>query len=350
MSRRPLDPAKLMMRVTATSAPLLEPLTTYGPSAKVIGALTKWEADWRRALEGQQRRMWGAYGLATSTDTARLEEQTAAIPAVGGQNRPSSRKRVPIHWHEGSDGPALLLINGWTASGLVWPSQWLNQLEERFHVIRLDNRGSGWSRTARTPFTIADMADDAAAVLRVVGATSAVVLGHSMGGMIAQELALRHAELVERLVIVASQPPAPRRIASPAHVMRRMMQPPDGQPLHAFIASTWGEVCGPDFAATHPDVLDELADQVLRRPTPRALLLQQMRAISGWSGARRLAHIVAPTVVVHGDADRLMPVGNGMRLAQLIPQAQYVELSGVGHLVPQESPDALLSILRADLG
>ena len=70
-----------------------------------------------------------------------------------------------------------------------------------------------------------------------------------------------------------------------------------------------------------------------------------MRAIAAWSGPRRLRRIACPTVVVHGDHDRLMPVGNGMRLSRLVPGAEYVELPGVGHLVPMEAPERLVAIV-----
>ncbi len=91
----------------------------------------------------------------------------------------------------------------------------------------------------------------------------------------------------------------------------------------------------------------ELIDRLRERPTPRAGVINQLRAIAGWSGASRLTRITAPTVVLHGSDDPLIPVGNGMRLAQLIAGATYVELAGVGHIVPFEAPDALLAAIEA---
>jgi pimeloyl-ACP methyl ester carboxylesterase len=108
----------------------------------------------------------------------------------------------------------------------------------------------------------------------------------------------------------------------------------------------WAHLCGPGFGARHPERLDELVDQVRRRVTPAAAVNAQMRAIAAWSGPRRLRSITCPTVVVHGDHDRLMPVGNGMRLSRLVRGAGYVELPGVGHLVPMEAPDPLVAIIE----
>jgi len=85
---------------------------------------------------------------------------------------------------------------------------------------------------------------------------------------------------------------------------------------------------------------------VLARPTPKAGTFRQMGAIAAWHRPRRVAGIDCPTTVVHGDVDPLMPVGNGMRLARLIPGARYVELAGVGHLPPLEAGDALADVVE----
>ena len=265
---------------------------------------------------------------------------------------PDPRREPVAFWHEGGIGPVVLLLNGWTASGLVWPGEWLARLERRYRVIRVDNRGTGWSRTAPAPFTIGDMAEDAAEVLRGIGAGPATVLGLSMGGMIAQELAVRHPELVEQLVLVGTRPPAPNHIRAAAPVLDRELDhllgsvPRSGAPLDAFFRSLWEPQCAPGFADRHPDLFDELVAQIVTRPTPRAAAIHQLRAIAAWSGGGRLARIKAPTVVVHGALDELIPVGNGMQLARHIPGARYIELPTVGHLVPIEAPDVLAEVIE----
>ena len=272
-----------------------------------------------------------------------------------GQRPPGWRgpRREPVaFWHEGGTGPVVLLLNGWTASGLVWPGDWLARLERRYRVVRVDNRGTGWSRTAPAPFTIGDMAEDAAEVLRGIGAGPATVLGLSMGGMIAQELALRHPELVGQLVLVGTRPPARSYIPPAAPVLDRELDhllgsaPARQTSLEAFYRSIWEPQCAPGFADCRPELFDELVAQIVTQPTPWAAVINQLRAIAAWSGSSRLATIKAPTVVVHGALDELMPVGNGMRLAQLIPAARYIELPAVGHLVPIEAPDVLAEVIE----
>jgi pimeloyl-ACP methyl ester carboxylesterase len=307
--------------------------------ARLVEAGITWESWVRRSSD----RVLRAWGVPTAADVARVGEQVAAVEA--GEGASSRGRRPVVHWHEGGAGPPLLLLNGWTASGIMWPGQWLRRLETRFRVIRIDNRGSGWSRNAPAPFTIADMADDAAAVLRATGVGQATVAGLSMGGMIAQELASRHPKRVSQLIIMASRPPSPAHLVADQTVLRGILAPPNAKPLPVYFRDLWAAFTGPGFDA--PELLDELVEQILTRPTPRNLLLQQTRAIMAWNGPSRLASISAPTVIVHGVDDRLMPVGNGMRLARLIPGARYVELRDTGHLLPMEAPDAIAELILA---
>ena len=256
-------------------------------------------------------------------------------------------KRPQIHWHEGGDGPAVVLINGLACSGIVWPKTLVRRLEQRFRVLRPDNRGSGWSRSAPTPFLVEDMADDVAAVLEATGSGSATVLGLSLGGMIAQELALRHPARVGKLILVATRPPAPEHVlGDPLATGLMVAGLAPGETLRDLFLRQWASFTGPGFVDDHPDRLSELVDALLARPTPRALLRQQLRAAAAWGGARRLAALAAPTVVVHGAVDKLSLVRNGMRLAQLIPDAAYVELADVGHAVPYEAPERLAELVE----
>jgi pimeloyl-ACP methyl ester carboxylesterase len=239
-----------------------------------------------------------------------------------------------------------VLVNGWTASGLVWPARLVRTLARSFHVLRIDNRGTGWSRHLRHPFTIGDLADDVRRVIDDRGLDRPVVVGISMGGMITQELALRAPDRVAHAVLLGTRPPAPEHTNPPAFVTARLMSPPQpGQPLGEFMRQRWEAVTGPGFHARQPRAMGEMVRTIVQRPTPRGAVLDQARAIAGWSGAGRLRRLEVPVTVVHGSDDPLIPVRNGMRLAQLIPDARYVELPGVGHLVPHEAPDTVARLV-----
>jgi 3-oxoadipate enol-lactonase len=258
----------------------------------------------------------------------------------------AQRRADWLSWHDSGRGPALVLLNGWSASGLAWPRSFITALESTFRVVRPDNRGSGWSREAPTPFTMKELADDVDAILDVLDIDSALVVGLSMGGMIAQELAIQHPDRVQSLVLVATRPPAPAYAVNLRDAQRLLRKPVKGQTVPEHIAQMWADSCAPGFADANPAAIAELTEQILRRPTPRSALLAQTRAVTGWHSAERLRSITAPTIVVHGDLDPLTPVRNGVRLSQLIPGARYEEQTGVGHLVPLEAPEPLIELIR----
>ena len=261
----------------------------------------------------------------------------------------SVAKKPLVNWVARGQGETVLVINGWSASGLAWPKAWLAKLESTYRVVRFDNRGSGWSRAAPSPFTVGDLADDARDVLVAAGSEPARVVGLSMGGMIAQELAIRHPSFVSRLVLAGTRPPAPAASLSNPILLADALRPPaKGQALAEYFVRMWSGFAAPGFAEANPDVMRELVEQIIRRPMPRAGVFAQMRAMSSWHGARRLTTLQIPTTVIHGTEDPLIPVTNGRAIAELIPGARFEELAGVGHLLPHEAPESLCKAIDLD--
>lgn len=256
-----------------------------------------------------------------------------------------------VFWRAVGSGPGLVLVNGYGASAAMWPAGWIDELARSWTVVTLDVRGGGRSRFSEVPFTIGDLAGDVVAVLDDVGLDRAVVLGLSMGGMVAQETALRTPDRVTGLVLVGTRPPVPAFTPPRLRSNLLLLRPPRrGQSLADHFRSLWAAAVAPGFAERRPDLIDELVEQTLDHPTPRALLRHQVRAMSGWGRAQRLARIAVPTVVVHGVEDQLSPVANGRAIAELIPGATLVELPGVGHLVPLEAPEVLTDAIERVAG
>jgi len=329
---------------------VMVPLSSSRSLAAAAGWGIRGEAMCRRVIDLQLDAAASAVGLETFRSRRRQRELTVGALGRGATRAtpPQRQRHAPVvNWHEGGDGPPLLLLNGWTANGLTWPTEWLRRLEERFRVIRIDNRGTGWSRSAPMPFTIADLADDARDVLRACGIDRATVLGTSMGGMIAQELALRHPEYVERLLLVATRPPTPAHVTEDYGAAFALFAgPPRGGDARAHVVEVWAKFVAEGFAEKHPEILEEAADQVLARATPRSTMLMQGRAIGSWRGPHRLRRLSVPTTVIQGAADPLVAPKNARVLTESIPDATLEELPGVGHLVVHEAGDAVLRILE----
>lgn len=282
-------------------------------------------------------------------------QATAATFAGWGISAEQAARRVVGHsrgpevrWQEGGAGAPLVLINGFGVDGRVWPGSWVRQLERGYRVIRIDDRGTGRDGQGSAPRSIADLADDVAQALDAGQHAEATVLGLSMGGMIAQEFAVRHPDRVRRLCLVSTIPAPPQHV--PTANYGPMMQRALGRGIVG--SRSWADLltrfylgsCSPRCTLDR-DLVHELTEQVRRQPFTPMHILQQVRAIAAWRDPERFAAITAPTTIVAGRDDPLVKVVNSERLAALIPGSRLVTLAGVGHLVPWEAPDELTRLL-----
>ncbi len=249
----------------------------------------------------------------------------------------------------GDDGdPAILLISGSTSSMDWWPDEFCSRLAAglRF-VIRYDHRDTGRS-TSYPPgapaYSFPDLVDDAVGLLDVLGVSRAHAVGISMGGMIAQHLAVNHADRVESLTLIATSPAGP---GGPG----RSELPPMTERLRARFATAKPRPDATDRAAFIDHIVDaerafagslgidepslrQLAGRVFDR-TPNPASATNHWILEGGGPVRsRLGQVTAPTLVMHGTDDPLFPYGHAEALAREIPGAQLVPLKGVGHQVP----------------
>jgi 3-oxoadipate enol-lactonase len=232
-----------------------------------------------------------------------------------------------IYWDEQGEGDPVLLI-----MGLAYPScMWFRTrpvLSERFRTIALDNRGIGNSDVPAGPYPISLMASDAAAVLDAASLDSAHVFGVSMGGMIAQEFALQYPKCVRSLMLGCTAAGGPTAVRAEQDAIQMLMARDKMSPEQALQAPV------PFIydSATPRERIDE--DLAFRRPwLPRPEgYTAQLQGILGWEGYSRLPAIQAPTLVIHGESDRLVPPGNGKLIAERIPGAKLVMIPHASHL------------------
>jgi pimeloyl-ACP methyl ester carboxylesterase len=249
-----------------------------------------------------------------------------------------------LYYERAGNGEPMLLIQGMSGTHLAWGRPFLAELERSFDCVVFDNRGMGRSGEARLPFGVADMAGDAAALLDALGIDSAHVVGISMGGAIAQELALAHPERVRTLTLGATFCGGPEgKLMAPEDLQLLGAAYASGDPEQVFRAM-WEINLSPTHRADDSRFA-AFRDMAGALPAPRPVVMQQMRACAEHDTSGRLAGIELPTLVIHGTADRLIDVSNGKLVARLIP-APIELLEDVGHLFWWEQPERSAELIR----
>lgn len=250
-----------------------------------------------------------------------------------------------LYYERAGEGEPLLLIQGMSATRLAWGRPFLDQLEPHFDAIVFDNRGMGSSGHAELPFTIADLASDTAGLLDALEIETAHVVGISMGGMIAQELALAHSERIRTLTIGASYCGGPEStLMAPEDLQMLGAAMASGEPDQVFRAM-WEINLSPGFRQDESRYAP-FTEMAKALPAPQPVILQQMRACGAHDTHERLGRISLPTLVIHGDVDRLLGYANGRQIAELIPGARLETLEGVGHMFWWEQPERSAELIR----
>lgn len=254
-----------------------------------------------------------------------------------------------IYWDaEGRGVPVLLIM------GLAYPScMWYRTrpvLSAKYQTIAIDNRGIGKSDVPSGPYPIALMAADAAAVLDAAGIESAHVFGISMGGMIGQEFALQYPKRVRSLILGCTAAGGPTAVRAEKAAAEMLMARAKMDPEEAAEAAV-PFIYDP---ATPREKIDE--DKAIRRPwfpRPEAYTAQ-LQGILAWEAYSRLGGITAPTLVIHGEGDRLVPPGNARLIAERIPGAKLVMIPHASHLFVTDQTEAahriILEFLHAQAG
>ncbi len=243
-----------------------------------------------------------------------------------------------FHYERRGSGEPLLLIMGLSGNSAHWGEPFLSRLERDFDVIAFDNRGMGRSGWVDADFTIADMAGDAAGVLAELGLDAAHVMGISMGGMIAQELALSEPERVRGLVLGCTYAGGEGSALADQSVIETLAGPMLSGDRDAAIRAGWSVNVSEPYAADEA-AFARFKQTALEHPAPVAVIMRQFQAVGGHDTSGRLAQIGAPTLVIHGTADRMLPVANARLIAAAIPGARLELLDGVGHMFWWERPE-----------
>jgi len=249
-----------------------------------------------------------------------------------------------LHWERRGRGEPLLWITGFTISAAVFEPV-LPLYEDHFDCLTFDNRGAGRSDSPLTPTSMPELAADCVRVLDAAGVGAAHVFGISMGGMVAQELALRFPERVRGLVLGATTPGGPQAAWPTLRELGALGVGAAGAarlPGRAWLA---GWLFSPEFRREQPERAAELV-RVFRRHRARPQgIASHLLATAYHDTVSRLDRIQAPTLVVHGAKDRMAPLSNARLLARAIPDAELAIVEGAGHAYPLEQPERSRDLL-----
>ena len=260
---------------------------------------------------------------------------------------------INIYYEIHGKGEPLLLIEGLGYSSWMWFKQ-IPELSKNYKVIVFDNRGVGRSDKPDSEYSIEMMADDTAALLKSLGVKSAHVLGVSMGGFIAQELALRHPDTIRSLILVSTgsgvENSVPRNslllngflkfwglMPSMLELSGKGSAPADtssyGLTPEKKIRYGLSTAFTPDYFKDNPDVIDRIVKWRVANPQPDYAWKRQFTAAVGFNSSNRVHEIKAPTLVVVGEEDRIVSPDSSKLLAERIPNSEFKLVKGTGHLL-----------------
>jgi 3-oxoadipate enol-lactonase len=255
---------------------------------------------------------------------------------------------ITLAYEQQGSGPHLVLITGLGYGGWFWHRVAL-RLAQHFTVTTFDNRGTGDSDKPAGPYTVEMMAADTASLMDALGISRAAVLGHSLGGYLAQQLIYSRPDLVGRLILASTNTGGLKVIPITAEALE-VMTNRQGDPIE-LIRRGIRVATAPGFLERQPAVAQELITYRLSGPVPPAAYTAQVMAGAGtatWSDSLVDAHLSAirvPTLILSGDHDRVVPPGNAGLLAAKIPQAQVKILPNTGHIFPIEDPTATVAAI-----
>ena len=269
--------------------------------------------------------------------------------------------------------PPILLIMGLGMQLTSWPPALRDGLvAQGFRVIAFDNRDAGlstrirvrrrpnlvlqiaraWARLpVRAPYTLEDMAEDSVGLLDALGIRRAHVVGASMGGMIAQVVAARHPERTASLTSIMSS--SGNRRVSQAHpaarraLLSRPGDPGDPESVIRHLIGVWGVIGSPAYPADPAELRQRIEHSVRRAYHPAGVAQQLLAILASGDRRRMLAKITAPTLVIHGAADPLVPVAAGRDTAQHIRGAQLLVIDGMGHDFPAPLVPTMVDAIAA---
>lgn len=238
---------------------------------------------------------------------------------------------VTISYAEYGSGAPLICLTGINSTQDMWSPQFIAQLSRRFRVITLDHRGVGGSAGPR-PHSIAAFAKDASLLIDYLGMNKAHILGVSMGGMVAQHMAVHHQQYVDHLILGAT--------ACAGHLVRPKLKVLLGALFYLKPELAARALVSDAFLRSDPSYLPSLIHTMHSSSAGTRVFLEQLSAIARFNLRREISQITAPTLIICGTDDQIISHENSDLIATEIAGSRLIKWDGVGHLFPRERPEA----------
>ena len=255
-------------------------------------------------------------------------------------------KDINIYYEMHGRGFPLIMIMGLSANVDWWDPRMIHELLKKYQLVIFDNRGAGRTDVSNRGYTIKSFAEDTAGLMGALGISRAHILGVSMGGMIAQELALNFPEKVEKLILCSTNCGGKRSVLPSQEILRTLMAGGSVLSPEEIVRMTIPLIFTEDFVKKNPDLLEFSIQQILRAPISKEVFMNQLSAITQFDTCDRLPQIRAPTLVLHGKRDILVPPENAAILAEAIPNATLFYLENSAHGLVEDMEKAIDVILH----
>jgi len=249
---------------------------------------------------------------------------------------------VRLHFDVSGSGDPLLMVMGLGGSSAGWAPQLVAELARSFRTITYDNRGTGQSDKPDVSYSLEMFAADAVAILDELKLRRVHLFGVSMGGMIAQEIALRYGARLQTLTLGCTTCGGKNSVPPPAESVKLLTAPRDGLSDADVIRRGWPLAYTTEYIKNHRSELEASIPRLLVNPTPTFIFKRHLDATYGLKTYERLPQIVMPTLVITGANDVLIPARNSEILAERIPGARLHIIPNVGHAFFNEAREEFL--------
>jgi pimeloyl-ACP methyl ester carboxylesterase len=256
----------------------------------------------------------------------------------------STNNGISLYYHVVGEGRTVCLINGYRLSSAAWPPSFVTRLSGRCSVILFDNRGTGHSDKPAGGYEIGNMARDVIGLLDDLRLPRVHLFGFSMGGAIAQGVAVQYADRIGRLVLFGAFCGGIWAEPASHDVFRRLMIAENQSPEEAA-RQVWPVTYSPDYLAANAEAVEQQMRRELEHPTPMFVAQRQMEALRKFDSYRDLPNIRATTLVATGAQDILVKPRNSKILASRIPNSRLEMLADLGHRAIWEAPEEIADLV-----